>query len=53
MDFLLFVCLLTIVSIDTSNCGRQIVLFFGLETVAVVDTCEILLYFFKKKGCNC
>ena len=28
-------------------CGKQIVLFFGQETVVVVETCEILLFFQK------
>ena len=42
MDFL--VCLF--VSIDTSKCGRQIVLFFGQETVLLVVTCEILLFIY-------
>ena len=38
-----------IVSIDTIMWDRQIVLFFGQDTV-VVETCEILLFhFFKKK----
>ena len=51
MDFL--VCLLMIVSIDTIMWDRQIVLFFGQDTV-VVDTCEIQLFiFFKKRGCYC
>ena len=34
-------------------CGRQIVLFFGQETVVEVETCEILLpgiYFFEKEA---
>ena len=41
--------LLMIVSIDTIMWGRQIVLFFGQDTV-VVETWEILLFtFFKKR----
>ena len=39
-----------IVSIDTIMCGEQIVLFFGQETVVVVETREILLFIFFKKG---
>ena len=31
-------------------CGEQIVLFFGQETVVVVETREILLFIFFKKG---
>ena len=31
-------------------CVKQIVLFFGQETVVVVETCEILLLIFFKKG---
>ena len=38
-----------IISIDTM-CGEQIVLFFGQETVVVVETHEILLFIFFKKG---
>ena len=38
-----------IVSIDTIMCGRQIVLFFGQETV-VVETCEIQLFIFLKEA---
>ena len=41
-----------IVSIDTM-CGEQIVLFFGQETVVVVETREILLIIFLKRGCYC
>ena len=50
-----------IVSIDTIKCERQIALFFGQETVVVVETCEILLFisfsdgflFSLKRGCYC
>ena len=43
-----------IVSIDTIMCGEQIVLFFGQETVVVVETHrEILLFIFLKRGCYC
>ena len=44
----MFVCLM-IVSIDTIKCDRQIVLFFGQETVVVVETCEIPSFIFFKK----
>ena len=47
-----FLVLLMIISIDTM-CGEQIVLFFGQETVVVVDTHEILLFIFLKRGCYC
>ena len=40
-----YVCFLMIVSIDTSMCGKQIVLFFGQETFVVVETSKILLLF--------
>ena len=49
MEFL--VCLLMIVSIDTIVCGEQILLFFGQATEVVVETCEILLFDFLKRGC--
>ena len=39
-----------IVSINTIKCDRQTDLFFGQETVVVVETCEILLFIFSKKG---
>ena len=48
--FFWYVCLLMIISIDTVMCGEQIVLFFGQETVVVVETHEILLFIFFKKG---
>ena len=32
-------------------CGEQIVLFFGQATDVVVETCEILLFDFLKRGC--
>ena len=38
-----------IVSIETIMRGRQIVLFFGQVNVVVVETCEILLFIFKKR----
>ena len=41
------------ISIDTIMCGEQIVLFFGQETVVVVETHEILLFIFLKRGCYC
>ena len=40
-------------SIDTIMCGEQIVYFFGQETVVVVETHEILLVIFVKRGCYC
>ena len=43
--FFWYVCLLMIVSIDTIMCGKQIVLFFGQESVVVVETSKILLLF--------
>ena len=51
--FFWYVCLLMIISIDTTMCGEQIVLFFGQETVVVVETHEILLFIFLKRGCYC
>ena len=38
-----------IVSINTIMCDRQTVLFFGQETVVVVETCQILFFYFFKK----